>query len=214
MILFANTRNMAALMNPLIWPAVLIAVSSLILINAGFASIQAASLALMFDNTHTDQDKNIAAAFLSAAYGLASVLGYSIGYVDFRMVLTFFHSNVEAAFYVGLVLVVIGLIPTIMVSNNEPKVITDSETTPLLDSSSQKSAGFRSAMAELWRAFRYMNLNTFILFFAWFMACATGYPWVLFFTACASRFHHIFASSLTQLFLTPFPTLRYGTRCF
>jgi hypothetical protein len=95
MISFANTRNLAEAMKPLVWPAVAVSVISLILINAGVAAIQSSSLALMFDNTYTEEDKNMSAAFLSAAYGLASVLGYSLGYIDFRSAFPFFHSNTE-----------------------------------------------------------------------------------------------------------------------
>lgn len=111
----------------------------------------------------------------------------------------------QASFYVGLVLVLLGLIPTLVIANAQydPPAFTTEESNlpskerePLISdaageainddartSGSSKGGGFKGAMKQLFYAIIRMDSMLFRLFSAWFMACAAGYPWVLYFSA-------------------------------
>jgi hypothetical protein len=85
------------------------------------------------------------------------------------------------------------MIPTLIIANsaNDPPtdipelkpLLEDIQTSLKSDSTIERPPRFKDAMKLLFRTMISMDSAAIRLFAAWFMACAAGYPWVLYFTA-------------------------------
>jgi len=168
MVLFANSINLGHATNSET-VAIVIAVSSLWITHIGFNIIQAAGCGLMLDTCKQNEELDIATAAASALNGLAGILAAFIGFIDFTSYITFFSSNIEAVFYIGVLLVIITTLPSMLAANE--KVFVAKETSTV-----------SSAMKEMFVELKNMNSSVIKLFILVLLTAMVQYPWSVYFT--------------------------------
>jgi len=166
--LFANAQNLGkATENDMV--AIVVASSALWVTHIGFNIIQAAGCGLMLDLCQHAEELDIGTAAGSALNGFAGILAAFIGFIDFTSFLPFFDSNIEAVFYIGVILVILTTLPTLIAGKEKVWVI-------------EKPTSAGVALKDMFIELRNMNNAVIRLFLVVMLSSMVQYPWSVYFT--------------------------------